>query len=107
MINSSTIFLMANGAISQYILIAAIVFIFYFFMIRPQTKRQNEQKSFLGDLKKGDKVVTIGGINGEICSIDDILITLEIDNKGSKLTVIKEAISFEHTKRIYGHNDKK
>lgn len=83
----------------QYIMIAAIFVVFYFFMIRPQYKKQKDQKTFLEKLKNGDELVTVGGIHGTVYDIQDGLIILEIDNKGSKLTISKEAVSHEYTKR--------
>lgn len=98
------ILLTANVApgidIKQIILIASFVLVFYFFMIRPQQKRQKEQRGFLDHIKKGDNVVTIGGIHGKIYEIDNDVIVLEVDTKGSKITISKSAISIEATKRM-------
>lgn len=78
----------------QYIMFAAIFVVFYFFMIRPQYKKQKDQKNFLAKLKKGDELVTIGGIHGTVYEIKDGVVILEIDTKGSKITISKEAISY-------------
>jgi len=86
--------------IQQIVLIGSVVLVFYFFMIRPQQRRQREQRDFLGEIKKGEPVITIGGIHGKIHEVTDELVTLEIDNKGSKLTVSKGAISVESTRRL-------
>lgn len=85
--------------IQQILLISSIALVFYFFMIRPQQRRQKEQQEFLEQIKKGQPVVTIGGIHGTIYEVADDLVTLEVDKKGSKLTVSKGAISIESTKR--------
>jgi preprotein translocase subunit YajC len=69
---------------SQYmsiIMLVAIVGIFYFLMIRPQQKRAKEHKNFLENLKKGDKVITSGGLYGTITGITDDAITIEIAEK--------------------------
>ena len=69
---------------SQYmsiVMLVAIVGIFYFLMIRPQQKRAKEHKSFLENLKKGDKVITSGGLYGTITGITDDAITIEIAEK--------------------------
>ena len=58
---------------------AAIILIFYFFMIRPQTKRQKELKNYREALKKGDKVVTAGGLYGRIAEVSDKTVMLEVD----------------------------
>jgi len=55
-----------------------IVVVFYFFMIRPQMKRQKETRKFRESLTKGDKVVTTGGIYGKIVEVKDTAIILEI-----------------------------
>lgn len=55
--------------------------VFYFLLIRPQQKRQKQHKSFLEGLKKGDKVITSGGMYGTITGITDDTITLEIAEK--------------------------
>ncbi|NQU33412.1 MAG: preprotein translocase subunit YajC, partial [Bacteroidetes bacterium] len=48
-----------------------ILIVFYFFFIRPQTKKNKEQKKFREELKKGDKVVTLGGVHGKIAEIKE------------------------------------
>ena len=63
---------------SSIIMMEALVAIFYFFMIRPQTKRQKEIRKFREALSVGDKVVTAGGIYGKIKEIKDNIIVLEI-----------------------------
>ena len=63
------------------IMLVAIVGIFYFLMIRPQQKRAKEHKNFLESLKKGDKIITSGGLYGTITGITDDSITIEIAEK--------------------------
>lgn len=88
-----------SSSIPQFILIGGILVVFYFFMIRPQQKRQKEQRTFLDTLKKGDKVITIGGIHGKVHDVSEDTVTLEIDSKGSKVTCSRAAISIDATKR--------
>ncbi|WP_031525851.1 preprotein translocase subunit YajC [Dyadobacter crusticola] len=78
--------------IYQVVMWVGIIGVFYFFMIRPQQKKQKEQKELLNNLKKGDQVVTIGGIHARIYTVEEATVTLELD-KGVKLTVDKSAIS--------------
>ncbi|KQS33571.1 preprotein translocase subunit YajC [Dyadobacter sp. Leaf189] len=78
--------------IYQVVMWVGIIGVFYFFMIRPQQKKQKEQKELLTNLKKGDQVVTIGGIHARIYTVEEATVTLELD-KGVKLTVEKSAIS--------------
>jgi preprotein translocase subunit YajC len=80
---------------SSLIFFAAIILIFYFFMIRPQMKKQKEMKSYREGLKKGDKVVTAGGIYGRIAEVTDKTVMLEIDQnvkvKVDKGSVVRTA----------------
>ena len=66
--------------------------IFYFLIIRPQNKKQKETKQMLAALKKGDKVVSIGGIRGTILSIKDDVVVLKVD-ANTKMTFSRSAIS--------------
>ena len=65
--------------------------VFYFFMIRPNLKKQKEQKNFRANLKQGDKIVTIGGIHGKILEVTDT--TVLINTEGTKIRMEKSAIS--------------
>ncbi len=69
------------GMSPQILLIVAMVAIFYFLMIRPQQKRAKAHKNFLDSLKKGDKIITSGGLYGTITGITDDAVTLEIAEK--------------------------
>ncbi|NLJ82425.1 MAG: preprotein translocase subunit YajC [Bacteroidales bacterium] len=69
-----------------------IIVIFYFFMIRPQSKKNKEIQKFRESLRKGDKVVTIGGIHGKIIEIDGNIVVIEVEG-GGKLKVEKSAIA--------------
>ena len=88
-----------GGAMPQFILIGGIMLVFYFFMIRPQQRRQKEQRVFLEKMKKGTPVVTIGGIHGKVYEVTGETVTLEVDNKGTKMTVSRGAISLDSTKQ--------
>lgn len=79
---------------STIIFMGLMVIVFYFFMIRPQQKKMNTQKKFLEELKKGDLVVTNGGIHGRVESMDGGT-TLIINSEGTRLKVEKSAISSE------------
>ena len=68
-----------------------IIVVFYFFIIRPQMKRQKEVAAFRNSLQKGDKVVTTGGIYGKIVEIKDNYILLQVDDN-VKMRVDKNAI---------------
>lgn len=75
----------------QFIFFAGLIAVFYFFMIRPQQKRAKEERTFREALGKGDKVVTIGGIHGQIESLDEGSVLLRVDNN-TKLRVDKSAL---------------
>lgn len=72
----------------------AVIGVFYFFMIRPQQKKQKDQKNFVENLKKGDNVVTVGGLHGRVASVDGPTVTLEVD-RGVKMTFEKSSIARE------------
>lgn len=82
----------SQAMIYQIIMWVGIIGVFYFFMIRPQQKKQKEQKELLASIKKGDEVVTIGGLHGKVYHVDETTVTLDLD-KGVKLTFEKSAIS--------------
>ena len=75
----------------NYVMIPLMIVVFYFFMIRPQQKKQKELKKFRENLAVGDKVVTIGGVHGKILEINDT--TILINSEGSKIRFEKSAIS--------------
>ena len=70
--------------------------VFYFFMIRPQMKRQKELRKYRESLQKGDRVVTTGGIFGKILEIGDHSVVIEVENQG-RLKVLKDAIVKDST----------
>ena len=73
-----------------------ILVVFYFFFIRPQTKKTKEQRKFREALKKGDKVVTIGGVHGKVLEVKETTVVLDVGNQ-LKLTVEKSAIVMDNT----------
>lgn len=95
----SNILLMApagpnQNPLSMFLPLVLIIVVFYFFMIRPQMKRQKELAKFRTSLQKGDKVVTTGGIYGRIHEVNEQTILLEVDNnvhiKVDKSAVIRD-----------------
>lgn len=81
----------AGSQWSMWIMLALIFVVMWFFMIRPQRKQQKELQNFRDGLKKGDKVVTVGGIYGTVCDIKDKTVLIEIDNN-VKIRVSKQAL---------------
>lgn len=95
------IILQAQTGLENYINIIFLVgigVVIYFFMIRPQQKKQKEQRGFIESIKKGDMVVTIGGIHAKVFAVEDATVILEID-KGVKIKFEKTAISLEASKQ--------
>ena len=76
---------------SSLIFIALIFVIFYFFMIRPQMKKQKDSRKFREELKNGDKVLTLGGIYGKIVEVREKAVILEVEDK-IRLKVDKTAL---------------
>ncbi len=68
----------AGGGWGALVPLVLIVFIFYFLLIRPQQKRAKQHKQFLSNLKRGDLVITAGGLHGKITGLTDTVVTLEI-----------------------------
>src|SRR5688572_33493819 len=86
-----------GGGIMSFLPLIAIVVVFYFFMIRPQKKKAKEQKKYIEALKKGDKILTIGGIYGKIVEVrEDGSILMEVED-GSKMRISKNAVSNDAT----------
>lgn len=71
-----------------------ILVVFYFFFIRPQTKKNKDQKKYREALKKGDKVVTIGGIHAKVVEVKETTVILEVGNQ-IKMSVEKSAIAMD------------
>jgi preprotein translocase subunit YajC len=88
-----------SNPIMSFLPLILIAVVFYFFMIRPQTKRMKEQKSFITNLKKGDKIVTVGGIHGKIAEINDDTFMMEIEN-GVKMKIDRVSVSLEASKKL-------
>lgn len=81
----------------QFIFLGLMILVFWLFFIRPQAKRAKNQKKFIEDLQRGDKVVTIAGIHGTINKVnEDGTLSIEI-NPGSYIKIEKTAISMDWT----------
>ena len=78
--------------ISNVVLFGSIIAIFYFMIIRPQQKREKERQAMLGALKKGDKVVTSGGIHGTVIGLEEKVALVQISDN-VKVKVDRSAIA--------------
>ena len=81
-----------GSGLTSFIPLILIFVVFYFLLIRPQQKKAKEHQAFLGSLKKGDDVVTSGGIHGRITGLTDVVVTLEIA-EGIRIKVNRASIS--------------
>ena len=81
----------------QFIFLGLMIVVFWLFFIRPQAKRAKNQKKFIEDLTKGDKIVTIAGIHGTINKInEDGTLNIEV-SPGTYIKIEKSAISMDWT----------
>jgi preprotein translocase subunit YajC len=88
------------GDIGSFLPLLLIFAVVYFFMIRPQMKRQKQEQNFITNLKKGDKVVTKSGLHGKVLDFSDKLNAVIIESGAGKLTFDKSAISHELTAKL-------
>lgn len=96
-----------GGGMVQLVMMGAIILVFWLFMIRPQAKKAKEQKKFVDNMQKGDKIVTIAGIHGVINKInEDGTIQLEV-SPGSYLKIEKSSVSMEWSAALNKAADKK
>ncbi len=101
-----TVLLQAGGSdFTSFLPIIGMIAIFYFFFIRPQQRKQKETKKYLQEIKKGEMVVTVGGIHGKIVEVSDTTVLVDVD-RGTKLLLEKSSISLEASKRLNEKNDK-
>lgn len=80
-----------QGGIMSFLPLILVVVVFYFFFIRPQMKKSKEQRKFREELKKGDDVLTLGGIQGKVIKIDEQSVIIETEGQ-TKIKVIRSAI---------------
>ncbi|HEY5367801.1 MAG TPA: preprotein translocase subunit YajC [Hanamia sp.] len=102
--NLATVFLMLGqgqgGGGFQFVFLGLMVLVFWMFMIRPQAKKAKQQKTFLANLQKGDKIVTIAGIHGTINKMNEDGTFMLETNPGSYMKMEKTAISMEMSAKL-------
>jgi len=81
-----------GAGIGAFLPLILIIVVFYFFMIRPQMKKTKELKKFRENLKKGDKIITIGGIHGKIVEEQEKTFIIEVEGQG-RLKIEKSAVA--------------
>ena len=91
-----------GGSMTSSLVFLVLIFVvFYFFFIRPQVKRQKDQKKYREGLAKGQKIITIGGIHGRISEIQETTCIIEVEG-GNRLKVEKSAIAADAQDQLTG-----
>jgi preprotein translocase subunit YajC len=88
-----------GGGMMNIVFLVLIIVVFYFFMIRPQMRKAKLEKNFREGVKKGDRIVTIGGIHGKIIDVDASTFLIEIDSN-VKVRLEKNAVAVDATKAL-------
>lgn len=88
------------GDIGQFLPMILIFAVAYFFMIRPQMKRQKDEKKFAAELKRGDRIITKSGLHGKILDLNDNDFSCIIETMAGKLKFDRSAISMEMSKKL-------
>ena len=88
------------GDIGQFLPMILIFVVAYFFMIRPQMKRQKDEKKFAAELKRGDRVITKSGLHGKIMELNDSDFSCILETMAGKLKYDRSAISLELSKKL-------
>lgn len=77
-----------NSGLMQFLMLALILVVFYFFLMRPQIKRQKEMRKFQSSLKRGDHVMVAGGIYGKVTEVADTYVMVEV-SPNTEIKVVK------------------
>ncbi|MGS0524710.1 preprotein translocase subunit YajC [Zobellia nedashkovskayae] len=88
------------GDIGQFLPMILIFVVAYFFMIRPQMKRQKDEKKFAAELKRGDRVVTKSGLHGKVIDLNDSDFSCILETMAGKLKFDRSSISMEMSKKL-------
>ena len=99
MMNYLTVLLMqpsedGGGGYQSLLFLLLIIVVFYMFFIRPQMKKSKDLRRYRENLKKGDRVITIGGIHGKIVEMQDKSVTIEVEGQ-NRLKIEKSAIAMD------------
>ncbi|MBD0779120.1 preprotein translocase subunit YajC [Maribacter sp. ANRC-HE7] len=91
---------MGSGSIMDFLPMILIFVVAYFFMIRPQMKRQKDEKKFAAELKRGDRIITKSGLHGKVVDLNDKDSSCVIETMAGKLKFDRSAISLEMSKKL-------
>jgi preprotein translocase subunit YajC len=86
-----------TNPLTMFLPLVLIFIVFYFFIIRPQKKKEDNRKAMIAAVKKGDRIVTIGGVHGTVTQVDETSVLAQVDNN-TKLRIEKSALSSIPTK---------
>lgn len=84
----------SGSGFGSFIPLLLVIVVFYFFFIRPQMKKSKDQRKFREALKKGDKVVTVGGIHGKVLEVAETSLIIEVEGQ-NRLKIEKSAVAME------------
>jgi len=85
-----------GGGLGAFLPLVLIIVVFYFFFIRPQSKKSKELKKFRENLKKGDRVITVGGIHGKVLDVYETTVMIEVEGQ-NRLKMEKAAIAQQYS----------
>ena len=88
------------GDIGQFLPMILIFVVAYFFMIRPQMKRQKDEKKFSAELKRGDRVITKSGLHGKVVDLNEKDFSCVLETMAGKLKFDRSAISMEMSNKL-------
>ncbi len=83
-----------GGGLTSFLPLILIILVFYLFFIRPQMRKTKEMKKYRESLKKGDKIITIGGIHGKIVEVQERTFIIEVEGQ-NKLKIERSAVSMD------------
>ncbi len=83
-----------GGGLGAFLPLILIIVVFYLFFIRPQMKKQKDLRKFRENLRKGDKIITIGGIHGKIVEEQEKTFTIEVEG-GNRLRIERSAVAMD------------
>ena len=92
-----------SNPIGTFVMLGLIMIVFYLFMIRPQMKKSKDQRKFKEQLKKGDRIVTIGGIHGKIAEMKETTLLIDVEG-GNRLKIEKSAVAMDSTAQLEKNN---
>jgi preprotein translocase subunit YajC len=95
-----------SNPMGTFLMLGMIFAIFYFLLIRPQQKKQKQHREMLTNLRKGDTIITAGGLIGRIISLSDAIVTVEVADK-VRLKVLRSQISSVSNQPLLGEVDRK